>query len=44
MSDVRSESRKRLLLLLSPNTYRASAFLDAADRLSHAKLAHGPIL
>src|SRR5215472_11403088 len=25
--------RKRLLLLLSPNTYRAGAFLDAAQKL-----------
>ncbi|HEX6799808.1 MAG TPA: ATP-grasp domain-containing protein [Ktedonobacterales bacterium] len=33
MNETQGPQRKRLMLLLSPNTYRAGAFLDAAERL-----------
>ena len=33
MTETHEADRKRLMLLLSPNTYRAGAFLDAAQRL-----------
>jgi biotin carboxylase len=33
MNETEDNRRKRLLLLISPNTYRAGAFLDAAQKL-----------